>query len=178
MTTIRIADEPHPARQHQSEFDAETGTAGPNASIYEMGRLARSRTNGTDDGIVNIRVRATSRDRRSVSFSAGQDDEDPGLRRPGDYRKAQVCILEEIILRTQRLTRPQGLFWLRPWQACVPVLRCHLWRHWNQSSLCLLVYLYRTSNQAGPHRCPLARIMVLDSYGHGQICPGHPSRRQ
>ncbi|OCF58219.1 potassium uptake protein [Kwoniella mangroviensis CBS 10435] len=42
-----------------------------------------------DDGFVNIRARVNSRRRSILAIEPGSADEDPGLRRPSDYRSAQ-----------------------------------------------------------------------------------------
>jgi hypothetical protein len=75
-TTIRIAETVHPLRESRS-------------------RTQRVST-GVDDGIYNIRAlsrgssRERSRDAWSVKPGEEAEDDDPGLRRTGDYKTKQV----------------------------------------------------------------------------------------
>jgi len=96
MTTIRIADDVNSPRAQD-----EGVTSGVGDSIYQMRPLARSATGDrSDDGIYNIRSvsrskgsrlgRATSMDARSISSARDIEDDDPGLRREGDYKTKQV----------------------------------------------------------------------------------------
>ncbi|KAF7179389.1 hypothetical protein CNMCM7691_008322 [Aspergillus felis] len=86
-TTITIADEPHPnAEITRSQTAATTATG-----IYRRASAAGSEDGEICDAISNIRSR-TSRLERSISkaTSIGESDEDPGLRKPGDFKQKQV----------------------------------------------------------------------------------------
>jgi len=98
MTTIRIADDVNPPRARNSQDEGVA--AGLGDSIYQMRPMSRATTNEmSDDGIYNIRsvsrannsrLRGTSTDRRSLNSSRDVEDDDPGLRREGDYKTKQV----------------------------------------------------------------------------------------
>lgn len=76
-TTIRIADGPHP----------KFGLA-MSKSDTQSTRAPRRGSMTNDDGIYNIRSRSRGPSRApSREF---KPDEDPGLRKEGDYRHAQV----------------------------------------------------------------------------------------
>ena len=73
MTTITIADTVHPLHTIKSRGE---GTS-----------------TGFDDGIYNMRglSRASSMERRNTRLSERDaEDDDPGLRQSGDYKKKQV----------------------------------------------------------------------------------------
>lgn len=86
MTTIRIADVHHP-RPDDDEI-----LSSPNESVFKHHPLPL--TNIPDDNIYNIRdtQHPSFLTRRSVGQDAAvsQEDDDPGLRRPGDFDKKQV----------------------------------------------------------------------------------------
>lgn len=97
MTTIRIEEGVRPSalRQTDSNEPHVTPSNAVSDSIYQLRPLGRSATTGTNDGIYNIRnIRSRSRasplSRRSTDTSRDPEDEDPGLRRPGDYKHKQV----------------------------------------------------------------------------------------
>lgn len=90
MTTIRIADETHPKDLARVDDEGDDSTLDRTLSpIKPVNRVATG-----DDGIYNIRTRgrARSQDRHSLyrTPTGRSHDEDPGLRREGDYKKSQV----------------------------------------------------------------------------------------
>jgi len=95
MATIRIADDAHPRgrplRQAGSNEDVPVPTA--KEGIYRMNPLAKHATTSSFDGIYNIRsVSRVSTDRHSIRSSKQDEieDDDPGLRRPEDYKTRQA----------------------------------------------------------------------------------------
>ena len=97
MTTIRIADAPHPRA-------GQGVTQSPDVvnSVYTTGRLHRTESIDSRDGIYNIRSRSgapSARLQRRRSTSEELDD-DPGLRREGDYKHKQVLGSETYIDRS------------------------------------------------------------------------------
>ena len=106
MASIQIAEEPHP----KADFTmADT-------------KLPETATKiNTDDGIYNIRSRMGAAS-RNPSF-----DEDPGLRKSGDYKKKQVqkrlyqSFHGKLVLRKLGLQRQNALL------ARIPIDRCYLW---------------------------------------------------
>ncbi|KAF2156836.1 potassium transporter [Myriangium duriaei CBS 260.36] len=97
MTSIRIAEGPaHPRR---TEFTDDTNIGAREHSIYQHKTLERSRTTLAEDGIVNLRSRGRSRSRTNSSFlerrfslsskETNEEDDDPGLGRPDDFKHKQ-----------------------------------------------------------------------------------------
>ena len=87
MTTIRITDAPHPRAEQE-----DTETSNVVNSIYTTGRLHRAESVDSRDGIYNIRSRSGAPSvglRRKTSTTEKLDD-DPDLRREGDYKHKQV----------------------------------------------------------------------------------------
>lgn len=91
MTTIRIEEGVRPSARRRNG-SIEPGTAPVfSESIYNLRTLgSRTATIGTNDGIYNIRQRSSSIGRRSIDTSHDVEDDDAGLRRPGDYKHKQV----------------------------------------------------------------------------------------
>lgn len=84
MATIKIADVPHP----KDEFP-RTNTQ----DAVSMGRGDIIESVNTHDDIYNIRSRskAPSLERRSSRLSKlDREDDDPGLRKAGDFKQKQV----------------------------------------------------------------------------------------
>lgn len=75
MATIRIADGVHP----KNELQAKDGRAADSTSVYTH-----------DDGIYNMRSRRSSHDLSLYRTKSQQHDEDPGLRKEGDFKEKQV----------------------------------------------------------------------------------------
>ncbi|OAL32530.1 hypothetical protein AYO22_00552 [Fonsecaea multimorphosa] len=75
MATIRIADDVHP----KNELQGKEGRTADATSIYTH-----------DDGIYNLRSRRSSHDLSLYRSRSLQQDEDPGLRKPGDFKEKQV----------------------------------------------------------------------------------------
>jgi KUP system potassium uptake protein len=85
-TTIRIADVPHPRGG-----DDQAISSAIEDSIYRTRSFTRRDAAAADD-IYNIRSRSRSRDTRGGAGTVTVvEDEDPGLRQPGDYKQKQVC---------------------------------------------------------------------------------------
>ena len=87
MTTIRIIDAPHPRAEQEVAESSNVVN-----SIYTTGRLHRTESIDSRDGIYNIRSRsgAPSAGLRRKSSTTEKLDDDPGLRREGDYKHKQV----------------------------------------------------------------------------------------
>ena len=87
MTTIRIASAPHPRDEQEV-----TQSSGVVNSIYTTGRLHKTESIDSRDGIYNIRSRsgAHSAGLRRKSSTTEKLDDDPDLRREGDYKHKQV----------------------------------------------------------------------------------------
>ncbi|KIW64269.1 potassium uptake protein [Phialophora macrospora] len=75
MATIRIADEIHP----KNELQGKEGRTADSSSIQAH-----------DDGIYNMRSRRSSHDLSLYRTKSLQNDEDPGLRKEGDFKEKQV----------------------------------------------------------------------------------------
>lgn len=71
MTTIRIAEDAHPKDIPQQSKSEPLGSK-------------QSMQTSRDDGIYNIRSRTR------VALRDNSDDEDPGLRKEGDFKQKQV----------------------------------------------------------------------------------------
>ena len=75
MATIRIADEVHP----KNDLHGKEGRTADSTSVYAR-----------DDGIYNMRSRRSSHDLSLYRTRSLQQDEDPGLRKEGDFKEKQV----------------------------------------------------------------------------------------
>jgi hypothetical protein len=170
MATIRIADTPHP----KDEFPRTNSQDAVSSGIGD--RLERV---DTHDDIYNIRSRskAPSLDRRSSRLNRiDKEDDDPGLRKPGDYKQKQVptdpmanlCNLSSI---------SAGIQGKNASVACLSINRCHLWRHRDQSSLRLLVDVQFGSLTSGPHWGAIDNHLDSVHDGDGEIRVCHPSCR-
>ncbi|KAH8585858.1 potassium transporter-domain-containing protein [Bisporella sp. PMI_857] len=97
MATIRIADDPHPKDDISLTKPQDGDSSSLGHGIYNTRSFSRSNTADTHDDIYNIRSQSKppSANRRSRSgnrrvSTAGQEDDDPGLRKPGDFKQKQV----------------------------------------------------------------------------------------
>ncbi|KAI9769478.1 MAG: hypothetical protein M1840_003955 [Geoglossum simile] len=90
MATIRIAD----AKDQILRTKAQDGVSSDiGDSIYRTQSFSRSETMDAHDDIYNIRSRskAPSMERRSSRADAAErEDDNPGLRKPGDFKQKQV----------------------------------------------------------------------------------------
>ena len=168
MATVRIADTPHPR-------DELPRPAPPDAVSSGVGdRLGRTETR---DDIYNIRSRsvAPSIDQsRSLSKEIGNEDDDPGLRKPGDFKQKQVPTNAVANLYSRSSTMA-GLQGQNAYVAYLSIDRGHLWRHWNQPSLRLLVHIQRATIARGSHRGGLDNYLDPVPYGDSEIRLRHPS---
>jgi hypothetical protein len=168
MATIRIADIPHPR-------DELPRSAPPDAVSSGIGdRLGRT---DTRDDIYNIRSRsvAPSLDqRKSLSRDVGKEDDDPGLRKPSDFKQKQVPTnaMANLYSRSSIMAGVQGQ---NAYVACLSIDRRHLWRHWDEPSLRLLVDVHLPTIARGSHRRALDNYLELVHYGDGEIRFSHPS---
>lgn len=116
MATIRIEDPIKPVKS----FD-ERETRGDIGGVYNTRQLSLDRRSS--------RLRRESIDRSSKvveEAEAGDEDEDPGLRQAGDFKKKQVCLnLSEVYLLMRILTS-SGLQRKGPTLARIPEHRRHL----------------------------------------------------
>jgi KUP system potassium uptake protein len=95
MPTIKIADDVHPNLDLRRARSTEAKSSGVNEldESDTKRRIRRSSTADSHDGIYNIRSRTSVPPfdrRRQVTFQS--EDDDPGLRREGDYKQKQVPI--------------------------------------------------------------------------------------
>ncbi|KAI9712807.1 MAG: hypothetical protein M1820_001429 [Bogoriella megaspora] len=87
MATIKIADLLHPKNEPSQ---AKSHSSNVEDSIHHTRPFARSETTHSRDGIYNIRSRSRSTGRPSHRHIAvNREDDDPGLRRPGDFKEKQ-----------------------------------------------------------------------------------------
>lgn len=141
MATIRIADVPHPKDEHpRTNLQDGVGSSGGDG-IYGRRSCSRSDIADPHDDIYNIRSRsrppATNR-RGSRMSMMDREDDDPGLRKPGDFKQKQVPTDPKANLCDLRS------FWAGiqgevASVACLSINWSHLWRHWDQSSLRLFI---------------------------------------
>lgn len=93
MATIRIADVPHPKEEHPRTNLQDGVSSSGGDGIYGRRSFSRSDAGGPHDDIYNIRSRSmprsTSRSDSRISM-ADREDDDPGLRKPGDFKQKQV----------------------------------------------------------------------------------------
>ena len=93
MATIRIADIPHP-KDERSRANFQDGVISNGGDgIYSRRSVSRSDTADPHDDIFNIRSRSRppSTNRRGSRMSiTDREDDDPGLRKPGDFKQKQV----------------------------------------------------------------------------------------
>lgn len=93
MATIRIADVPHPKDEHPRTNLQDGISYGGRDGIFSRRSFSRSDSAGPHDDIYNIRSRSKppSTNRRGSRMSiTDREDDDPGLRKPGDFKQKQV----------------------------------------------------------------------------------------
>jgi hypothetical protein len=158
MATIRIADDAHPK-------------GGLLLSKSETQSSQTLRRNSNDDGIYNIRSRsrALSHDQRL--------DEDPELRKEGDFKQKQVQS-DQSQACGGRCSHHSGIQRQNAALACIPVDWSHLWRHRNQPPICLLLHFLLPTSIRRPYRCLVHNHLEPLYDGDGKIRPHNPPRRQ
>jgi len=92
MATIKIADVPHP-NDENPRTNLQNGVSYSGRDGI-FGRRSFSRSDAADphDDIYNIRSRSKppSTNRRGSRSITDREDDDPGLRKPGDFKQKQV----------------------------------------------------------------------------------------
>ena len=113
MATITIANDPHPKDEAQDAYATSDLRQAPREDGDRIEVVTgRSNTTHGHDDIYNIRsrdIRSRSRGRsasRARQWVVG-DDDDPDLRRQGDFKQKQVCEAHECVLLEGAIT--QGL---------------------------------------------------------------------
>lgn len=138
-TTIRIAETTRPSHTNNADENTAANPAVVEDGIYNMRSFIRTATGSSAndrDGIYNMRAitrtfsRSSSKDKRG--FKGGEkepEDDDPGLRKSGDFKSKQVCGMlstacnwaQDLTLSTLGL--PRQIIAV----ARLSVHRCHLW---------------------------------------------------
>jgi KUP system potassium uptake protein len=93
MATIRIADVPHPKDEHQQTHLQDGVSSSIGNGIYSRRSFSKLDAADPHDDIYNIRSRSRppSTNRRGSRTSlTDREDDDPGLRTPGDFKQKQV----------------------------------------------------------------------------------------
>jgi KUP system potassium uptake protein len=129
MATIRIADASHPKdeRPWTNLQDGVRSSGGD--GIYGRRSFSRSDAAGPHDDIYNIRSRSKppSANRRSSRMSmTDREDDDPGLRKPGDFKQKQVPT-EPIANLCDLRSFWVGIQGEVASVACLSINRSHLW---------------------------------------------------
>jgi hypothetical protein len=107
-----------------------------------------------------------------MSITDRGGDDDPGLRKPGDFKEKQVptepmansCDLRSFWVGIQREVASV---------ACLSINRSHLWRHWDQSSLRLLIDVQLGALTSGPHWSALDNHLESVYDGDGEVRDRH-----
>jgi KUP system potassium uptake protein len=123
MPTIQIADEPHP-KDDLSELKhirRESRTSSWVTDVEARSRLRRVATTESFDGIYNIRSRSAAPPPRAATWRSSDDD--PGLRKDGDFKQRQV---RADLDAGCEVLMPKGILRQNPDLAGVPVYRRHL----------------------------------------------------
>ena len=81
---------------------------------------------------------------------ADREDDDPELRKPGDFKQKQVPT-EPMANLCDLRSFWAGIQGEVASVACLSINRSHLWRHWDQSSLCLLIDVQLGALTSGSH---------------------------
>lgn len=90
MATIKIAPVPHPKDEFQRTKSDDGVSSSVGAMTYNTRPFARSDTPDTHDDIYNIRSRSRTDRGGSRMSTTDPEDDDPGLRKPGDFKQKQV----------------------------------------------------------------------------------------
>lgn len=140
MTTIRIADDPHPSHTIRSNTFASASGTDINDGVYSMRALSRATS-------MERRSRTSSRERQTTGLSEKDvEDEDPGLRRQGDFKEKQVLAqIPRLLYMAVMLTLFPGFQRQTLDMASIPVRWCDLRRHWYQPALRLLLNIQSTA---------------------------------
>jgi hypothetical protein len=178
MATIRIADVPHPKSEYLRPNLQDGVTSSGGDGIYGRRSFSRSDASGLHDDIYNIRSRSRGpstnrRGSRSRMSMTDREDDDPGLRTPGDFKEKQVP--------TEPMANSCGtsISFLVDIQgkvasvAFLSVNRSHLWRHWHQSSLRLLVDIQLGAFTSRSHWSALDNHLEPVYDGDGEVRDGH-----
>ncbi len=177
MATIQIADVPHPKDNSLGTKSQDAVSSSVENNIYNTRSFARADTADSHDDIYNIRSRSKApsfTERRGSRLNpTDREDDDPGLRKPGDFKQKQVpthpiatfCNLRSISADIQG----ENAF-----VAYLPINRSHLWRHRDQSSLRLLVDVQLGTLTRGSHWSAINHHLESVHDGDGEIRVHHP----
>lgn len=119
MPTIQISDSVHPKGELRQYQAGDHTASGVDAPTDNRRRVRRSSITEGQDGIYNIRSRSavSPSDRRTRTTFQLQDD-DPGLRKEGDFKQKQVLAFSPEVTLSHMDTHPlqvfsgKILFWL------------------------------------------------------------------
>jgi KUP system potassium uptake protein len=100
MATIRIAEDPHPKEATQTRSNNDDPTLSQPPAFTRTRSWSIIDSQRIHDDIYNIRSRSRSLRRRHSPDGVGLgltvpiagEDDNPGLRRAGDYKEKQVCL--------------------------------------------------------------------------------------
>jgi hypothetical protein len=176
MTTIRIADVPHPKEEHPRTNLQDGVSSSGGDGIYGRQSFSRSGTADPVDDIYNIRSRSkppsTNRRGSRMTIPDRGEDDDPGLRTPGDFKQKQVPTEPMDNLCDLRSFWP-GIQGEVASVACLSINRSHLRRHRDQSSLRLLIDVQLGTLTPGPHRSALDNHLESVYDGDGEVRDRH-----
>lgn len=193
MANIRIADTPHPvdALSCTESQDCVRSVIAPNRnSIYRP--TSRVLAEASQEDIYNIHYNIRSRplpnasvDRirsrsRSQSSAPEREDDDPGLRQPGDFKQKQVrnCLNLALTAIANNITdTPLGVQGKCAGVAGLSVYRRYLRRHRHQSSLRVLLDLHVASFKTRPNWSPFHNNLDALHDGYGEVRHHHPEGR-
>lgn len=92
MASIRITDSVNPSHELEQVTTGDDGNSSAVRSVYKTRPVAPSHKGEKDDSICNIRSQPGIPERINSRATHSEADEDPRLRKPGDFREKQVCL--------------------------------------------------------------------------------------
>jgi len=162
MTTVRIANTPH----LRDELPRPNSPDAVSSAIGD--RLERV---DTHDDFYNIRSRskAPSLDQRRSRWKEMVKEDDPGWRKPGNFKQKQVLTGRHYSYYVQsklNLCRYSGQ---NAYVVYLSINRGHLWRHWDQPSLRLLIHFQFETLTSGACWGALDNHLELVRHSDGAI---------
>lgn len=100
MASIRITDGMNPSHELEQVTTGDDGNSSAVRSIYKTRPIGPSHIGEKDDSICNIRSQPGILQRISSRATDSEADEDPGLRKPGDFKEKQVCLCRRHFIET------------------------------------------------------------------------------
>jgi hypothetical protein len=102
-----------------------------------------------------------------------REDDDPGLRTPGDFKEKQVPTEPMTNLCGTSVSFLVGIQGKVASVAFLSINRSHLWRHWDQSSLRLLIDIQLGAFTSRPHWSALDNHLEPVYDGDGEVRDRH-----